>query len=129
MTEDRVDGRTGRAYTALAAWYAVAWCLPASLAAMMNGSEAGSVPGHSYVGSRLEECAGQFGCPSEPADIGAVLQDTALILAPSLLVAVPLCAYLARRWQMPALAGFVAAATGWTLLCVGGPVYLNGRVR
>lgn len=86
MIEERVDGRTGRAYAALSFWYAVAWCLPASLAAMMNGSEAGSTPGYSYVDSRLEECIGQFGCPSEPADIDAILQDTALILAPSLLV-------------------------------------------
>ncbi|MGV9805344.1 hypothetical protein [Micromonospora chersina] len=129
MIEERVDSRARRAYGALAFGYAVAWCLPASLAAIMNGSEAGSTPGHSYVDGRLEECIGQFGCPSEPVDIGAVLQGTALILAPSLLLAVPLCAYLARKWRTPALAGFVAAATGWTVLCVGGLVYFNGRVR
>jgi hypothetical protein len=115
-----------RAFAALAFWYALAWCLPAALAAVVNKSEAGSTPGHTYANSRLEECTGQFGCPTEPADLGAVLGHTALVLAPSLLVAVPLCGYLARRWQLPALAGFVAAVTGWLALCLGALIYRAG---
>jgi hypothetical protein len=123
MVESRKGGFAGRAYAALAFWYAVIWCIPAAVAAMLNSSDSGQ-PGVTYVDGRATDCTGQFGCPTQ-TNIGSVLTITAVALAPSLLVAVPLCAYLARKWQMPALAGFVAAVTGWLALCLGFLLYLG----
>ncbi|BCY08657.1 hypothetical protein [Actinoplanes sp. L3-i22] len=118
--------RTRRAFTALAVWYAVVWCLPGALAAVVNASTAGSMPGYTEVNGRLEKCGGMF-CPTAPADVPSVLVTTALVLAPSLLVAVPLCAYLTRRWEMPRLAGFVSALLGWVALCAGYGIWLSLR--
>nr|BFE72568.1 hypothetical protein GCM10020092_058690 [Actinoplanes digitatis] len=118
MGDERVGGWLGRSYLSLAFWYAVAGSLPVFLAATVEESESGT--------GRVVDCTGHFGCPTEP-DIGAVLQNTALILAPTLLVAVPLCTHLARKWEMPALAGFVAAVTAWMVFCVGGLLYMAAR--
>ena len=129
MIEERRGGLMRRAYTALALWYVTAGCLLAGLAAWMTDAEIGTTPGHTYVEGRLEECTGQFGCPSEPADASAVLRSAALMLVASLLAAVPLCAYLARKWQMPALAGFISTVIGWILVGVGGVLFLSVRAR
>ncbi|MFG1672892.1 hypothetical protein [Micromonospora sp. NPDC049282] len=118
---------TRRAYRVLAICYLAVWCLPAILAALVNASGTGSTPGFTQSGvtGRLESCVGRLGCPTQPADIVVVLGKTALVLTPSLLVAVPLCRYLARAWQAPTLAGIVAAVLGWTALCLGGLAYLS----
>ncbi|MEU4162896.1 hypothetical protein [Actinoplanes sp. NPDC026670] len=120
------DGIIRRAFSTLAFCYAMIWCLPVALAKMMNDSDPpGSTPGYSYVNGRRESCKGDFGCPSEPADLGGVFQSTGVALIPSLLVAVPLCAYLARKWQMPVFAGIVAAVTGWITICAARLLFLG----
>ncbi|GGQ63912.1 hypothetical protein GCM10010166_37200 [Couchioplanes caeruleus subsp. azureus] len=108
-----------RAYTALASWYAVVWLLPGVLVMIVNMSAAGRTPGFTEVQGRVTPCAGDFGCPTEPMDAGAVVLGMAPGLAASLLVAVPLCRHLTRTWQMPVLAGSVAAVTSWMILCLG----------
>ncbi|MEV0002155.1 hypothetical protein AB0H28_07690 [Micromonospora sp. NPDC050980] len=125
--EERGDVPVGRAFAALTLCYAAIWCLPAVLAALVNASEAGTTPGFLYSDAtgRLTSCRGDLGCPTPPADIVGVLGDTALMLSPSLLVAVPLCWYLARSWRAPVLAGIVAAVLGWAALCLGGLAYLG----
>ncbi|GGN97794.1 hypothetical protein GCM10010112_90440 [Actinoplanes lobatus] len=107
-----------RAFTALSVSYAVAWFLPAALAGLLDDSDPGVQPGYTVVSGRVQSCAGDFGCPTGPPDIGGILQDTGLALLPSLLVAVPLCAYLARGSRIPDLAGVGAALTGWMALCL-----------
>lgn len=114
----------GRAYAALAFWYAAAWCLPAAVVTVLDGSDARQ-PGFTDVNGRVEGCVGEFGCPTQ-TNIGTVLVITAVVLAPSLLVSVPLCAYLTRKWEVPAVAGFVAAVLGWVALCLLGLIYLLG---
>jgi hypothetical protein len=114
-----------RAYLTLASCYAIVWCLPATLAALSNASESGSTPGYSYNNERLESCVGEFGCPTGPMNVGTILLVTALILIPSLMVALPLCVYLARKWQTPILAGFISTVAGLTALCLGGLVVFN----
>lgn len=126
MEPVRRDRASRRAFTALALWYAVAWCLPGALAEVDNASKVGTTPGWREVDGRMEKCGGIF-CPTPPADIPSVLVTTALVLAPSLLVAVPLCAYLARKWEMPRLAGFVSAFFGWVFLCAGYWTWLQLR--
>ncbi|SCG62027.1 hypothetical protein [Micromonospora humi] len=127
VAEEPTNAHTRRAYQVLTLCYAAICSLPAILAALVNASKSGTTPGflRSDTTGRLEGCAGHFGCPTPPADIGVVLLETGLILAPSLLVAVPLCRYLARAWQEPTLAGIVAAVLGWTALCLGGWAYLS----
>ncbi|MEV4640561.1 hypothetical protein AB0J80_24785 [Actinoplanes sp. NPDC049548] len=117
-------GPMRRAYAALAFWYALLWCLPGALAVLANGPGPGDRPGFSPGGDRWQECTGHFGCPTEPIDVGGVLGVAVLVLAPSLLVTVPLCGYLARKWSKPAWAGFAAAAAGVVLSCAGGLIFM-----
>jgi hypothetical protein len=60
-----------RAYLTLASCYAAVWCLPVILAALANASQSGTTPGYSYNNERLESCAGKFGCPTEPMNVGS----------------------------------------------------------
>ncbi|MEV6599580.1 hypothetical protein AB0M36_22395 [Actinoplanes sp. NPDC051346] len=119
MTEERAGVRMRRAYVALACWYAAVWLAPAVLATLINISNVGDTPGYTEVQGRVTRCVGEFGCPSEPIGLGGVLLWTAMVLAPSLLMAVPLCVRLARKWEMPILAGSVAAVTSWMTFCLG----------
>ncbi|WFE35447.1 hypothetical protein [Micromonospora sp. WMMD975] len=125
MSGGLASGVLGRAFAWLAFWYTLACVLPVGLLVIVRWPQGGTTPGYSYVNGRSVECTGKFGCPTASVDVGAELYDMIVILAPTLLVAVPLCAYLVRRWQLPALAGFVAAVTGWLLLCLGGWLRLH----
>jgi len=119
MDEEPGDDVTRRALTVLAGWYAAVWLLPALLVGIdgLFADDDGVQPGYgSYEGRRVS-CEGDFGCPSEPIGAGDMVRDVGMFLAPGLLVAIPLCLVMARRWKQPHFAGFTAAFLSWFAVC------------
>lgn len=119
MDEEPDDQVVRRALKVLAGWYAAAWLLPALLAGAIDAlGDDDLEPGYgSYEGRRVS-CEGDFGCPSEPLGVGETLGEIGLLLAPGLLVAIPLCWVMARRWNQPHFAGFAAAFLSWIATCL-----------
>ena len=103
-----------RAWVLLVRWYAVAMVPPVILLLTLDDDPSCTV---------ANDCI--TGVPS-----GRQLFPTAvLFLLASSVIAVPLCAYLVRLWELPATAATVAALTAWfvtpMLLC-GSVALLSG---
>jgi hypothetical protein len=98
-----------QAGTALLLWYAAALVLPAGLIAATSSST--PVGG----GGRVDSCTGGINCLLDAPDGGDVFRLAAGFLALSLVIAVPLCAYLLRSWKLPVLAATVATFSAWFL--------------
>ncbi len=120
MAEDRTRARR-RALTALALWYAAALVVPAALTSLTSSST--TVGG---LNGRADSCTTGINCLLTAPDGADVFRAVASFLAVSLVIALPLCAYLLRSWQMPVLAATVATFAAWWctvfLLCFGLPL-------
>jgi hypothetical protein len=114
VTSSNTSAR-GRSHVALAAWYCAAVVVVAGVAALFEPSPVGGVDG------RVGVCVPASRCVDPTPRIFA---EGSLLLAATLVIALPLCAYLRRKWEMPVLAGSMAALTAWwvsgLLYCVGG---------
>ncbi|MEU7905488.1 hypothetical protein [Actinoplanes sp. NPDC049118] len=110
------DSGRRRSYLTLAGWYGAALVIPTAVFAVGDSSSAG------YEG-RESSCTAANNCLTAVPDAAQVLRITMVFLAVSLVVALPLRAYLMRAWRLPALAGTVAALTSWwvtvLLYCAG----------
>ena len=110
-----------RAYLALLGWYLAAATVPALLF-----QEHPDNPGYTEVSGAVRSCEGDWGCP-KVIDASDIFGAVALWTAPSLLVSVPLCWYLVRKWKRPGSAAFTAAIGGWIALCFGAWLYAELR--
>jgi hypothetical protein len=104
--------------TALVLLYAVALIVPAGLvAATSSNTPVGGLSG------RADSCASGINCLLDAPGGADVFKAVAAFLVLSLVIALPLRAYLVRAWKLPVLAAVVATFTAWfstaLLGCVG----------
>jgi hypothetical protein len=94
--------------TALVLWYAAALIVPAGLTAVFSSSTpVGGVSG------RADSCDTGINCLLNAPDGTDVFKAAAVFLVLSLVIALPLRAYLFRSWKLPVLAATVATFTAW----------------
>ncbi|GIH08881.1 hypothetical protein Rhe02_69480 [Rhizocola hellebori] len=101
----------------LGIWYVFAALAPIVVGAWLLGTEfldLGAKPQAPF-----KPCTGPMRCGGWFPNWWDVLRHTAAFLVVSLVIALPLRAFLVRRFESPVAAGTLAAVNAWTVCALG----------